>query len=184
MKYKFLRTVLIICVFVFAIYDYAKASDFGPFRGKILDADTKEPIEGVVVFVEWRQIHFFAGSTFYDAQETLTDKNGEFHIPGIWVLNPWRHFGVDAILIVYKSGYRAISTGAFRRWKEINPELDYVLKVEDWKPVIVLKRAINVDERWKNVGYADPGSDIPDEKMKLLMKEINKEKENLRKIKP
>jgi hypothetical protein len=170
---RLLKLVVLVGVAAFGMPQQAFASDFGPFQGKVVDAATKEPIEGAVVFVDWFQIHFFAGSTFYDAQETVTDKNGEFVIPGIWVLNPWRYFSVDAGMIVYKSGYRAIQTGAFRNWGQINQELDYVLKVEEGEPTLMLRR-LTLEER-KRADY--PGtSRIPGEKKKLLMEEINRER--------
>ncbi len=151
----------------------ALASDFGPFQGKIVDAATKEPVEGAVVFVAWYQTHFFAGSTFYDAQETLTDRDGQFTIPGIWVLNPWRHFSVDAGMIAYKSGYLAITTGAFRSWSQINHGLDYVLMVEDGKPTLLLKKLTMAERRQDTT----PGTgDIPHVKKRLLIREINKER--------
>ena len=54
-----------------------------PFEGKVIDADTKEPIEGAVVLAVYSyEIYSFAGSNavIKDGQETLTDKNGEFRL--------------------------------------------------------------------------------------------------------
>lgn len=189
--YKFCVIVFIGCLVV-GMWRHAWGSEFGPFHGKILDADTREPVEGVVVLIEWRQYRLsslFENTIFYDAQETLSDKNGEFYISGIWILNPWTRLMLESHVIIYKSGYYGIHVpwgSLLKPWGEpiAGERRTYVLEVEDGKPVIMLKKVIDIDERWKNVGRADPGSDIPDEKVKLLMNEINKEKENLRKIKP
>lgn len=61
----------------------------GPYRGKVIDAETKEPIEGaVVVAVWWNEVlKFYSGwpkaeTYFADAKEALTDQNGEFEMPG------------------------------------------------------------------------------------------------------
>lgn len=182
MLHKFLG-ILLICFLFFAIFNYgyyANASEFGPFQGKIVDADTKEPIEGVMVLIEWRELHFFAGSTFYDAQETLTDKNGEFYIPGILVFNPWTRLGIEAGVIIYKSGYGTIDgehihdlAKALSAKKDGTPRVTYILSFQDGKPIIILKK-LSIEERKK---FGTPGtSDISHGKKKLLIQEINKER--------
>jgi hypothetical protein len=55
------------------------------FRGKVIDADTKQPIEGAVVVVSWSEERATpAGPTsrLKDVKETLTDKNGMWTIEG------------------------------------------------------------------------------------------------------
>jgi hypothetical protein len=72
----------------------------GPYKGRVIDAETKEPIVGAVVLAVWyRRAPGLGGPSqgFLDAEETLTDKNGEFVIgehppasliPGTWVDGP------------------------------------------------------------------------------------------------
>lgn len=63
----------------------------GPFRGKVLDADTKEPLEGAVAIVVWhRPDPTTLGHTgiFVEAFETLTDPQGEFTLPAFTSVNP------------------------------------------------------------------------------------------------
>lgn len=63
---------------------YAELYSGGPWRGRVIDADTKEPIEGAVVVAIWkREYDTPAGgsSRFHDAKETLTDEGGRFEIP-------------------------------------------------------------------------------------------------------
>jgi hypothetical protein len=184
MKYHHL--FITICLF-FSISNLGYASEFGPFQGQILDTETKEPIEGVVVLIEWSQYRLsslFENTIFYDAQETLTDKNGEFYMSGIWVLNPWTRLMLDTDVMVYKSGYEAIALGSWKgrleakSWRQ-PAELkgysrgSYIFKVEDGKPVIMLKK-LTMDERKKVSPPSRPS--IPIEKMKLLTKEVNKER--------
>jgi len=55
------------------------------YSGKVIDADTKEPIEGAVVVATWlEETATVAGPSerFKDVKETLTDKNGEWFIKG------------------------------------------------------------------------------------------------------
>lgn len=54
-----------------------------PFYGKVIDADTKEPIEGAVVLAVYHLTRYtLAGESDFivDGQEALTDKNGEFKL--------------------------------------------------------------------------------------------------------
>jgi len=59
--------------------------DARTFRGKVIDADTKEPIEGAVVVVYWykaRATPAGESTTLKDVKECLTDKNGGWSITG------------------------------------------------------------------------------------------------------
>ena len=78
------------------------------FKGRILDAETKEPIEGAVVVAVYHK-HQYAiphGNTIViNTREALTDKNGEFLIPSYYtIISP---FSVDekTSFIIYKPGY-------------------------------------------------------------------------------
>src|SRR5512135_3474132 len=55
----------------------------GPWKGRVLDAETKVPIEGAAVVIYWDE-HYFAvfesNSSFLFAKEFLTDKDGRFEI--------------------------------------------------------------------------------------------------------
>jgi hypothetical protein len=53
----------------------------GPYRGRIVDAETREPLAGVVVVAFWRReriLPLHTRSEFYAAQEALTDTDGQF----------------------------------------------------------------------------------------------------------
>lgn len=56
---------------------------WGPFRGHVVDAETGQPIAGAPVMVQWIRdapsLH--SGQRFYDAQEAVTDAEGNFEIP-------------------------------------------------------------------------------------------------------
>jgi hypothetical protein len=56
----------------------------GPWKGKVLDAKTKKPIEGAVVAAIWYREYdtrFTPFVDFHEAKEVLTDKDGYFEIP-------------------------------------------------------------------------------------------------------
>jgi hypothetical protein len=81
-KGKIILVGLILILLLLAIF--AQASD-RTYQGKLIDAETKEPIEGaVVVAVWWEQRGFFFGSTerLKDVKEALTDQEGKWSIVG------------------------------------------------------------------------------------------------------
>ena len=144
------------------------------YAGRIIDAETKEPIEGVVVLGTWYTAQFSpAGSThnFYDARETLTKGNGEFSIPGMGVrimsnLEPMH-------VLIFKAGYEYLNVPWVSLKKDIL--LKEKIKWEGSKAIIPLRR-LTVDERKKDPLYPPlPPTDAPLEKVRLTLKEINKD---------
>lgn len=86
--------------------------EFGPFMGKVVDAETGEPIEGAVVLIVFTTESSSLGgsvNSFADAIETLTDARGEFKF------RPKRvnHFKMNASwdddyqVSIFKPGYGA-----------------------------------------------------------------------------
>ena len=84
-------------------------SVYDPYRhGKVVDANTKEPLEGVVVKGEWRidyfPLYLTMGPSFdYATKETVTDENGNFSLG----LGPWLYPGLlrTPSIHLYKEGY-------------------------------------------------------------------------------
>lgn len=145
------------------------------FKGKVVDAETKEPIEGAVVLaVYFDEAISPAGSSSFeiDAQETLTDANGEFEIPskkvkleGVW----WEP---DCNLLIFKPGY-----GVFPKHKLSNA----VGENKSWPPpdkyiVYEIPKLETREEMRSNIPVRP---DIPYEKMKLLFRLINEERINV-----
>jgi len=99
----------------------------GPYKGRVIDAETKAPIAGAAVLAVWYQHSPGIGSSvdgYLDAEEVLTDKNGDFTVgqyppasllPGTWVTGPnitifypnygyWPRYQVKR----YEAGYKAL----------------------------------------------------------------------------
>lgn len=79
-------------------------------KGRVIDAETKEPIEGAVVVAAYNEgiFGFAEGITrFLDIQETVTKSNGEFYIPSYTTLtlNPLSISSDVEINIIFKPGY-------------------------------------------------------------------------------
>lgn len=80
--------MIIFLVIVFFPQGLLGSDIFGNFtyRGKVVDADTLQPIEGAVVVAEWDKCWPGIGAGelcyFSKAKEALTDANGEWSITG------------------------------------------------------------------------------------------------------
>ena len=103
------------CCFSFSTSAYSWLLYSKPeFRGRVIDAETKQPIEGAVVVVLYEKWEFGGpggGSARpFDAKETMTDKNGEFYFPSYTTIIGPLSRNDRADFIIFKPGYRAISS--------------------------------------------------------------------------
>jgi hypothetical protein len=122
---RFLSVYCLIMVGGLALEACAATGSYsaGPFRGKIVDAETKQPLEGAVVLAIWDKQGPIGGpggprSLFYDAQETLTDSNGEFNLPGISGFFPLSKIR-GPLIVIFKPGYGSYPRFAPRTdWRE------------------------------------------------------------------
>ncbi len=86
-------------------------TSYPEYRGKILDAETKEPIEGAVAVVYYDRDMLIGGpggpgSYIFHAKERLTDEKGEFTFPSYTSLHLISEGGC-ASFIFFKPGYMA-----------------------------------------------------------------------------
>jgi len=95
------------------------------FKGKVIDADTREPIEGVVIVAVWHEATAtISGEStrLKDVKETLTDKNGEWTLEGptgkwggsvsaIYTFLTGSYYTRPPEFIVFKPGYCSWPTG-------------------------------------------------------------------------
>lgn len=164
---------MVLAAFLLMVPQPASAAIFrydGPYEGKVVDADTGEPIQGAVVLGVWNRIHpNVAGwnTEFYDAVETVTDKNGDFYIKGLGIL---LLSNIDKMnVLIFKAGYDHLGYGP---WKSFR--VDYLLKQKiAWKEdkaIIPIKKLTK--EQSKEFG-APSRPNIPEFKMRLLTNEIN-----------
>ena len=79
------------------------------FKGKVIDAETKQPIEGAVaVAVYSKESWFFSPGTvsiIINVREAPTDKDGIFKIPSYTTTIDPLSVGRDVSFIIYKPGY-------------------------------------------------------------------------------
>lgn len=57
-----------------------------PIEAKVIDAETKQPLEGVTVVAHWELVYGTPGGSSpagqLTAMEAVTDHDGKFHFPG------------------------------------------------------------------------------------------------------
>jgi hypothetical protein len=138
---------------------------YGPYYGKVVDAETGEPIEKAVVAVWFETESISLGGAVYhveDALETLTDANGEFRIPAkrLYKYKMFSTWDDSCVVSIYMPGYGAYpwSRKANNSLKEKAspplPEKEYVtyyipkiLTIEDMRKDFLLTPGGNADEK-------------------------------------
>lgn len=148
----------------------------GDYHGKVVDEETREPIEGAVVLGTWAVYHFgVAGgySTFYDAREAVTDKNGEFTISGqgLRIMS-----SVEPMYaLIYKAGYTYYQAG----WDNLKTA-EFNRKNVKWEgeiPVFPLRKLTEKDRRNDVDGFLIPSlPDMETNREFKIIQEINKER--------
>jgi hypothetical protein len=148
----------------------------GPYRGRVIDARTKQPISGAVVVAAWYRDVFALvqnNTEFYDAVEVLTDDQGYFVVdaPEIERRAPWRTSFPD--FTIFKPGYKYYR-GWFASEKEMAQRKNKpLLGVIELEPNVGRGRAA----RLRNF---PPHGDVPNEKMPNLLRAEQEETEALR----
>ena len=80
----------------------------GPYRGRVVDARTKEPIRGAVVVAVWYHDVFALVQTneqFYDAIEVLTDDQGYFVVDASEIEQHAPSRTKFPVFTIFKPGY-------------------------------------------------------------------------------
>ncbi len=113
----------------------------GDYHGKVIDAETLQPIEGAVVLGVWSKgYHGTAGGPvheYYDARETVTDKNGEFTIKGMGPRAVTHLEKMD--IVIFKVGYEEVGLTSWESLKKAIYYRDRV-KWEGNKAIIPLDK--------------------------------------------
>lgn len=154
----------------------------GPYRGKVIDAETKQPIEGAVVVGVWRRqpaLAMHPKYLFEEAKEVLTDKDGEFTLPGHFsfrsILSPLSEVWVD--IYIYKPGYGSFPR--FQTFPRAKQSHDDKIKPFETHGLVELPKLKTREERLEVVREACPSGDIPDEKLQHLITAMNVDWTNL-----
>ena len=146
----------------------------GPYEGRVIDADTNNPIEGAVVSGSWYKEEATpagSASTYYDSYETLTDKDGKFRIPGRGLLLFTEIRDVD--FSIFKAGYEQLEPNP---WKGLRTwGIDDSITWQGEKGTFKLRR-LSLAEREKRVVHS---LSVPINKQRLFRLEYNKESKEI-----
>lgn len=177
--YKLMFVIVFLFVFLFlqsmgGIFFPLPYRSLAPFSGKVIDAETKEPIaEAVVLAVYYMTSYTVAGSNSYleDGQETLTDRNGEFRISRKRRWFVLQRGYPEGALVIFKPGY-----GVFPDHKES----EAVGVNKSWPPpekyiVYEIPKLKTKSERRSNLPGAFSFKEIPYERQEMFINVINKE---------
>ena len=166
------KTVFLLLMFFLSGCTITNSYD--AYSGKVIDTETKAPIEGAAVLVVYLTEQYgLAGavSHFADTQEVLTDKNGEFKIPTkriitFRVLSGWERY---PYFYIFKPGY-----GCYPNHKDVKPMFVPNGALPSNRLVIIeLPKLINRDERVANL--PSPIIDVPKEKQWQYVELISQE---------
>jgi hypothetical protein len=112
MKHLMASIVFITIIFSFTVSAFGGWLIFHKpaFRGKVIDTETKEPIEGAVVVAIYNTHTIIGGpaggaSSVIKVKETLTDKKGEFIFPSYTTITQPNAREYYTEFIIYKPGH-------------------------------------------------------------------------------
>ncbi len=157
----------------------------GPWKGKVIDVETKEPVEGAVVMAVWDRVYRTPMGTnnyFYEAKETLTNKDGEYEIPSYTPINilPIISYMSGPFFTIYKPGYGSIqgldlehifinTTKGKMEWKE--RDKGFAIS----PGIVELPKLKTIEERKSFTGPSPQGHDKDYKKQKLLINYLREE---------
>jgi hypothetical protein len=165
------RPVLALLTALFAAGPVEAA---GPWRGQVVDAETNQPLAGVVVLAIWDKISpslIHPQRDFHDVDELVTDAEGRFVVPARsrWFLNPLVHLDGPR-LEMFKGGYgryvnrRSYGGGNIDDMRNEMEKRGVVFEIPPLKTREERRRALPVR----------PG--VPDHRMPKFMEALNAER--------
>jgi hypothetical protein len=159
----------------------------GPWKGKIIDVKTKEPLEGAVVLAVWNRVYrtpYGSSSYFYEAKETVTNEKGDFEIYSYTPINllPLISYMRGPEFTIFKPGYGSVSNLALGGYFTGETKESQDLEIEGkryrfTRGIIELPRLMTKEERLRNI----PGgpTDVSSKKLPLFFRAINEERKRL-----
>jgi len=158
-----------MCMVVISLTACATAKPMaGPWRARVVDAESTKPIEGAAVVAVWYEWHpaFPESRTDYlDASETKTDKDGMFVISPRGPIPRHPMGEVEGpYFTIYKPGYNFFSGS------HVITEDNRELNIGSEPITISLKQLFDANSRRNSAAMAKGGlSSVPDGKKKYLL---------------
>ena len=108
---RYFKKLILYAILSVAISGCAIYHHYGEYSGKIVDAETKQPLEGAVVLVKYYTWTWGSpggqSSHYLDAQEAVADKKGEFKISSLnaFAFRPLATFEPEPGFTIFKPRY-------------------------------------------------------------------------------
>lgn len=196
---KFLRLLLLIIVTIYLVSGLIVSCSAvknnerlhgwlyyqnGPYKGKVIELDTGNPIEGAVVAGSWHLEVFPGWPKFCDAVETLTDKNGEFVLPKAWCVSLWpiARLNIYSKPVVFKPGYLGYPPfGASPEDRRARMPKFTGQEFLDKKQYNIIELGKPKTREERELTYMDSGfsDDETRKKLPVLLRLLNEERKNL-----
>jgi len=191
-----MKNIIILFVLAMALFSTVSTTYAGwliyhkpAYRGKVIDAETKKPIEGAVVVAVYKKQTLISGpgggsSTIIKIRENLTDKKGEFYFPSYQTIIQPLSKEDNVNFVIFKAGYGSHPGRMIYPFELAGPEYLFSKELETKGEihgvpitfgVVELPKLNTWEERWKANMISI--SDIPERKWPLLYDAIKKEEE-------
>lgn len=167
-----IATILSVWAILAVVGPCTITHQFGPYYGKIVDADTGAPIKGGLVLASLYTDAYTLGGTrpkFVDALEVMTDARGEFQIPAqrVWAFRAPHRWDVHPDFVIFKPGY-----GSFPRHKGVSPKFSPGDTLPPDQHVVMKLPKLNTPDEIRENSRSLLPSDVPPEKMQTLAKMV------------
>jgi hypothetical protein len=166
-----------------------QADAAGPWQAQVVSAETKQPVEGVVVLAWWtRHVRSFGGPSeeYRDSQEVLTDKDGRFTIASRWFFSPNPLvFFRGPFFSMFKAGYGRFGWPGYQeaeQWpKEKRDALRTAAQLLQLEGIVLeMPRLESIEQRKEYLGRQEGDYlAVPIEQRPLLQNAIGEERRAL-----
>jgi hypothetical protein len=180
------RTTMVVMVVMVSVLSPACSLAAGPWKGQVVDGETRKPLEGVVVLALWLKhypgLHGPTVGEYYDSAEVLTDADGRFKIESRWTLNPFVSYDKPELYLL-KSGYGRWQFRDYDKYSKDTFEQQKQIKGE-WEQlagngvVLELPLAKTREQKLESIRSLEP-LHVPSYRMPKYLAALNRERERL-----
>lgn len=174
--------------------DYPATYSAQPIQAKVIDAETRQPLAGVIVTANWKLTSGNAGGSTPVGQmmvlETATDKDGVFRFPAWGPLKRKAGFLLidDPQLLLFKSGYDYRRLNNYRDGVPLKGRWRAPVRTSQWGgKTIEMKRFRGTGEEYaeqvyqldSNLDFARYGSDCEWKKIPHMLVAVHRASDRL-----
>lgn len=174
------KLLLVACFSLVTSFYEPRSVEAATYSGKVVDAETGEPLKGAVIAVIWHKkaiLSMNGGWSFHNAKETLTDAEGRFSLDASEGIN-WNPLTIVQLpaVIIFQPGYGPLSPSTPRGYRDIVEMIEALEK----GALIKLPKLSTKDEllRFSNLG-PHVLSYVPHQSIPNYVRLVNAQRKNL-----